>query len=119
MKIDIKPLSVNKCWKGKRYKTVEYNRYETAVLIRLRPMKIPDGDLEIHIQVGFSNKNADLDNVAKPFLDILQKKYHFNDSRVYSLHMYKRIVPKGEEYISFDIFSCLKDDSARLEHTEK
>jgi Holliday junction resolvase RusA-like endonuclease len=71
-------------------------------------MEIPDGDLEVHIQVGFSNKNADLDNVAKPFLDILQKRYRFNDSRVYVLNMYKKIVPKGEEYIAFSIFECLE-----------
>ena len=75
----------------------------------LKPIDIPDGNLEVHIQAGMSSKQADIDNIAKPFIDILQKKYGFNDSRIYSLHMYKRIVPKGDEYISFDIFECLKE----------
>ena len=110
MRIDLKPLSVNQCWQGRRFKTPRYKQYETAVMIMLPPMIIPDGDLELHIQAGFSNKASDLDNVAKPFIDILQKKYGFNDSRVYILNMYKKIVPKGQEYISFSIFECLKSE---------
>lgn len=110
MKVNIKPLSINAAFKGRRFKTDKYKKYEKDVLIQLKTMKIPDGELEIHIQVGFSNKAADLDNVAKLFIDILQKKYGFNDSRIYSLNMYKRIVPKGEEFISFDIFECLKKE---------
>ena len=110
MKINLKPLSVNKCWQGKRFKTKEYKQYESAVMVMLKPMIVPDGNLEVHIQAGFSNKNADLDNICKPFLDILQKKYGFNDSRIYSLNMYKRIVPKGDEFISFDIFERLNSE---------
>lgn len=103
MKIDIKPLSVNEAWKGRRFKTDKYKKYESDVLKQLRPLKIPDGNLDIHIYVGFSNKQSDIDNAAKPFIDILQKKYGFNDSRIYQLSMYKQIVPKGQEYIAFDI----------------
>ncbi|MGR3218942.1 MAG: RusA family crossover junction endodeoxyribonuclease [Candidatus Anammoxibacter sp.] len=108
MKVSIKPLSVNRCWQGKRFKTKEYKQYEKGCLIQLKPMDIPNGNLELHINVGFSNKNADLDNIAKPFIDILQKKYGFNDAAIYSLSLYKNIVPKGNEYISFDIFEVMK-----------
>ena len=118
MKIDVKPLSVNKCYIGRRFKTPEYKQYEKDVLIQLKPMNIPDGNLEIHIQAGFSNKGADLDNIAKVFIDILQTKYGFNDNRLYSINLYKRIVPKGSEYISFDLFECFKDEM-RLTHCEK
>lgn len=71
-------------------------------------MTIPDGDLELHIQIGVSNRGFDIDNAVKPFLDILQKKYGFNDNRIYSLNVSKRITPKGCEFISFDIFECFK-----------
>jgi len=108
MRVDIKPLSVNEAWKGRRFKTDAYKKYEKDVLKQLKPMNIPDGELEIVIQVGFSNKGSDIDNIAKPFIDILQKKYGFNDSRAYALVLLKRIVPKGQEYISFSIFECLK-----------
>ncbi len=103
MKVNIKPLSVNRTWQGKRYRTPEYKQYIHDVMYQLETVDIPRGPLELHIQVGLSNKQADLDNTAKPFIDILQKKYGFNDSRIYSLVMLKRIVPKGSEYISFFI----------------
>ena len=118
MKVNIKPLSVNQCYRGRRFKTKEYNQYEKDVMAQLPTLIIPGGELELHIQAGFSNKGADIDNIAKTFIDILQKAYCFNDNRIYQLHLYKKIVPKGEEYISFDLFSCINDE-ARLGHTEK
>ena len=33
--IDIKPLSVNKMWQGRRYKTYEYQKYEKEFLYLL------------------------------------------------------------------------------------
>jgi len=104
MKIQIKPLSVNQCWAGKRFKTPEYKQYEKDVLIQLPKLDIPkDVDLYLRLEIGFSNKASDLDNVAKPFIDILQKKYDFNDCRIYLLIITKYIVKKGKEYIEFDL----------------
>ena len=65
--------------------------------------KIPKGELELNIKWGFSSKLSDLDNPIKPFLDILQKKYGFNDSRVYKATIEKEIVKKGFEFIEFEI----------------
>jgi hypothetical protein len=31
-------------------------------------------------------------------LDIMQKKYKFNDKDVYEIHLYKLIVPRGKEF---------------------
>lgn len=109
MKIPIKPMSSNAAWRGaRRFKSKEYERYIKDVSALLRPLTIPDGELELHVQIGVSNKGFDLDNCIKPFCDILQKKYDFNDNRIYSINAYKKIVPKGQEYISFDLFECLK-----------
>lgn len=114
MKIQIKPLSANEAYicKGKsRIKTEKYKKYIEDVGWQLKSMEIPDGELEISILVGFSNKASDLDNAAKPFIDILQKHYGFNDSRIYALTMLKTIVPKGEEFISFELFECFRTPS--------
>lgn len=101
-KIKIKPLSVNQCWQGKRYKTNEYKVYEREMLFRLPVLRLPDSErLCLHILVGYSNKQADIDNILKPMLDILQKKYRFNDNQIYRLLVEKFIVLKGEEFISF------------------
>ena len=103
MRIKIKPLSVNQCWQGKRFKTPKYKQYESDVLILLPKTKIPNGKLSVSIKVGFSSHLSDIDNMAKPFIDILQKKYFFNDSMIYKLILEKEIVKKGEEYINFGI----------------
>ena len=103
MKIEIKPLSVNQCWQGKRFKTPIYKSYEKELLLILPNLTIPEGDLEIIITFGFSSKASDWDNPIKPFQDILQKRYGFNDSRVYKATIIKDIVKKGKEYIKFNI----------------
>ena len=107
MRIAIKPLSVNEVWKGRRFRTDKYDAYEREMLLRLRPMTIPEGKLFIRYIVGYSNSQADIDNFVKPFQDILQKKYGFNDSRIYQVWINKQVVPKGSEFIHFDILQYL------------
>ena len=109
MRIAIKPLSVNEAWCGRKFKTPEYKAYEREMLLRLRPMEIPEGKLFIRYIVGYSNSNADIDNFVKPFQDILQKKYGFNDSRIYQIYITKEIVKKGSEFVEFEILPyCYK-----------
>ena len=100
----IKPLSVNQCWMGRRFKTKLYKAYEAQTLTLLpKSIDIPSGALRLTLTIGFSNKRADIDNIAKPFIDILQKKYGFNDCQIYHLSMIKTIVKKGDEFIGFQI----------------
>ena len=100
-RINIKPLSINKCWQGRRFKTKAYEAYEEEVLYSLPRLSIGPHKLVLSLTVAFSNKASDIDNVIKPFLDILQKKYGFNDKQVYRLIVEKKDVKKGEEYIEF------------------
>ena len=81
-KINIKPLSVNNCWQGKRFKTPVYTAYEKQVMLSLKPMKLPNAPYSIKLKFGFSSKAADIDNPIKPILDILQKRYKFNDKEI-------------------------------------
>lgn len=103
MRIKIKPLSVNEVWQGKRFKTPRYTKYERDVISILKPLKMPEPPLKVEITYGFSSKLADIDNPCKPFLDILQKHYKFNDRDIYELVQKKEIVSKGQEFIEFDI----------------
>lgn len=102
--IKIKPLSINKAWRGgKRFKTKEYLAYEQELFYRIPKMEIPNGKKAFIIKVGFSNKNTDADNIVKPLQDIVAKKFGFNDNEIYYLEVIKEIVCKGEEYIAFEI----------------
>ena len=105
IKLKIKPLSVNQCWQGKRFKTKTYRLYEKEILLNLKKIKVPEGNLQINLIFGLSSKNADWDNPIKPFQDILQKKYDFNDSRIYKAIVEKVIVKEGEEFIKFELKS--------------
>lgn len=105
-KINIKPLSVNQAWQGRRYKTKLYKSYETELLMRLKKKEIPkEAHLSISIEYGFSNRASDIDNPTKLVLDILQKRLGFNDSKIYYLEQKKVIVKKGLEYIDIQIDS--------------
>ena len=103
VKIDIVPLSVNKAWQGRRYKTVEYKRFERDCLLMLPKLCVSKERIKIVIEYGFSNKLSDIDNPTKLILDILQKKYGFNDNQIYILITNKKIVTKGKEYFAFKI----------------
>lgn len=99
-KIDIKPLSVNKAWRGKRFKTDFYKSYEEELLwILPKNIKVYP---KLTIEFGLSSTLSDIDNPVKPFIDVLQKKYGFNDKDIDELHLYKKIVKKGQEYIDFE-----------------
>ncbi len=99
VEIKIKPLSVNLAWKGRRYKTQNYVQYERDVYYLL-PKQVNITN-KLYIDLGFSSNASDIDNPIKPFLDILQKKYQFNDNKIEILHIEKHTVEKGEEYIKF------------------
>jgi len=105
MKLDIKPLSVNQAWQGRRFKTDKYKRYERDILMILPKLTVPEGKLELSLKFGFSNKASDIDNPVKCFVDCLQKKYGFNDSRIYEMNIKKVDVKKGKEFIEFEIKS--------------
>src|SRR3990167_10343001 len=98
-KIQIKPLSVNRVWQGRRFKTPDYKAYEREMILLLPKKKIPQGRLFLRLTVGVSSKNSDIDNPVKPILDILQKKYLFNDKKIYLMEVEKVDVEKEEEFI--------------------
>lgn len=109
--IEIKPLSVNEAWQGRRFKTEKYKNYEKLLLLSLPASKknwdkIP---IELTLAIGFSNVASDIDNAVKPFIDVLQKRYKFNDKYIFRLVVEKEMVTKGKEFIRFTIKKFSKD----------
>lgn len=103
MRVNIVPVSVNACWKGKRFKTKHYQDYERDLFYLLPKLQVPEGELKVTVTFGVSSSLSDIDNPIKPFLDILQKKYNFNDKNIFELHVRKTKTLKGMEYIKFKI----------------
>ena len=102
MKINIKPLSVNQAWKGKRFKTDKYKVYEQELMFILpKDAYIPEKEIVLCLIFGFSSKLSDFDNPVKPFVDCLQKKYGFNDRMIKRCIIDVMLVKKGQEFIDF------------------
>ena len=106
--VPLKPLSVNKAWRGQRFKTIDYKAYEIEVWAKLpRALAIPPPtggrDLVLDIEFGFSSAASDFDNPVKPFVDILQKRYNFDDRRIKRAEINVETVERGQEYIKFNL----------------
>lgn len=105
-KIDIKPLSVNEAFQGRRFRTDKYDFFIKNMLLMLpKTIEIPDEtNIKLAIEFGFSSKNSDIDNCCKAFIDCLVKKYKVDDRHIYEMHVFKTIVPKSKEYIKFKVY---------------
>lgn len=105
-KINIKPLSVNEAFRGKKYRTDKYDAFIKKMLLELpKTVSIPDAkNIKLAIEFGFSSKASDIDNCCKSFIDCLVKKYSVDDRYIYEMHVFKNIVKKGEEFIRFKIY---------------
>ncbi|OOE32282.1 hypothetical protein BZG05_14855 [Salinivibrio kushneri] len=104
---------------GRKVKSAAYRRWEMQVARNLPDIEInPDATLAVRVIVRYSNRASDLDNAIKSCLDVLQKRYKFNDSKVYALKLYKVIVPKGDEGLTVKITE-LEEDTWRKFVKEK
>lgn len=101
--VTIRPISVNECWKGKRFKTDKYKKFENDVLFLLPRLTLPAPPYRIELTFGLSSIASDFDNPVKPFIDVLQKKYLFNDKEIHQAVITKEKTEKGKEYIGFEI----------------
>lgn len=112
IRVDIKPLSVNEAWKGKRFKTLAYKKYEINLLLMLPKIVLPPPPYIVHFRFGFSSSLSDWDNPIKPTQDVLAKKYGFNDKLIKRAIIDTDLVEKGKEYFEFEI-STFNPDSQK------
>lgn len=103
IEIELKPLSINQAWQGKRYKTPLYKKYCQDLTLMLPYFKVPEGTLIAYYEFGLSNISADYDNMIKATQDIISKKYGFNDCKIHQAIINKTKVKKGSEYIKFSL----------------
>lgn len=90
--IEIKPLSINQAWQGRRYKTKLYDDY-IKELLYLLPQKAQIKAKKVAVEITLYLKNAernDTDNFIKPLLDIIVKRGWIIDDR----YIYKLIATK-------------------------
>lgn len=109
VKINIKPLSINEAYKGRKFRTVKYQWYKENVA-KLLPnnYKLPEPPYSITFVFGFSSVSSDWDNCIKTTQDCIAEKYNFNDKLIRRGLVDIEIVPKGKEYFTFKIEHLIK-----------
>ena len=83
-KIMIKPLSLNYCFNwsmGTYVKNEKYKNYIENLKSKLIDIYIPKGKLKLSVDFGVSSKGSDIDNLLKPFIDVISERYGINDNR--------------------------------------
>lgn len=104
-RVNIKPISVNDAWKGRRFKSDEYVEFEHSVLSILPDIQIPNPPYVIYLKFGMSSYSSDWDNCIKTTQDVISKKYQFNDKHIRKGIVETELVSKGQEYFEFKIES--------------
>lgn len=108
IRIDLKPLSVNDAYTGKRYSTEEKRIFNRQCDILLpNNYKIPEPPFQIYFKFGFSSKASDYDGPIKVVQDSIAKKYKFNDKLIRRAIIDTEYVKKGKEYFEFKIETYL------------
>jgi len=102
-RLNIKPLSLNSAYTGRRFATQTLKDFKDEIMYLLPKISVPSGKLALWCEFGVSSKNSDGDNLIKVFQDSLSVAYGFNDKQIYEWKVKKVDVPKGKEYISFNL----------------
>ncbi|MCX6806892.1 MAG: RusA family crossover junction endodeoxyribonuclease [Candidatus Berkelbacteria bacterium] len=94
--VDIKPISVNSCFQGRRFRTTEFKKWQEAVIYSL-PKKLSNINktserITMVITLYFKKPTMmDLDNYAKAIIDCVVKKGIIKDDRyIFDLNIKKR-----------------------------
>jgi len=103
--IPIKPISVNKCFQGRRFRTTFYKQWQDAVNLALPKEKMVNGKIAVFLYFYYKLVSKfDIDNSVKAVLDSLVKKKLIEDDRfIYFLQ-----VQKEESQIEGFKFQILK-----------
>lgn len=80
--VEIKAMSINAAWQGRRFKTPEYKCFEDEMLRLLKNIGCVHGwvVIEYHFYID-SFKKSDVGNFEKPMSDILVKAGAIDDDR--------------------------------------
>lgn len=105
MKVEIKPISINSCWQGRRFKTKEYAEWRKESMYLIKKLKPETVDAVCTVQLTFhcskNFKRVDIDNMIKPALDSIVDSGAIKDDRFIE----KLVVDKVKDKKDFWEFS--------------
>lgn len=81
----------------------KYREYARDLMFLFPPLPLICDRVRMEYEFGLSNPRADIDNPVKAFQDVLFAKWGIDDHIVHEMTIRKVIVPKGQEYIKFEV----------------
>ena len=100
--INIKPISINSCFVGRRFKTKEFSAWQEAVLWKLPRIEKTIKNRKLGIRMYFYLKHPtkqDGDNLIKAAIDCLVKAEIIEDDRyIFYYEVFKRKTEKEEGF---------------------
>jgi len=103
--LPIKPLSVNRAFQGRRFKTKEHNAFCREVALLLMPYKKGQYNCWLTVIYRFYLKNftrIDIDNLIKPLQDCLVESEIIKDDR-YIVRIIAEKFPAEQDKIEIEI----------------
>jgi len=107
-RLNIKPLSVNRAWGGRRFKSEAYQDYEMELSLALKKFnsfKMPLDKTELEVTYKFYLVNysmTDTGNLEKQLTDILVQNQFINDDRYIKRLVLEKYKSK-KDYIEIEI----------------
>ena len=113
IKLEVSPISVNKSWKGRKFKTDLYKSFEYDVSILLPYVNDSLGKQEEFVKYVFyinNYGNADTFNMEKTLSDILVKRGYITDDRYIRAGYVRKERTDGPEWIDITIIPYTGQD---------
>lgn len=106
----MKPITANKMWQGRRFKTPEYKAWRESfnILVPKREKHcfadktLVEVDITLYLNLR-SFKISDVDNYAKPILDALVESEVLDDDRYVNTLRITKMLTEEEEHITIYI----------------
>ena len=106
-KLDLKPVSVNEAYKGRRFSTDIHRLFKDQAAILLRRLKLPrlkPKEEFFVIYKFYTSSRNDADNLIKLTQDSICAALGTDDRYISGIYVRKIKVKKGNERIEFDVF---------------
>ena len=102
--LDIRPLSLNNCYSGRRFSTKAKKQYDRTLQLLLPKVKVEGPHYTVTIRFFLVKPFAgDIDNLAKGICDnLVNKGVISNDRYITELHLYKQRAPKDRIEITVE-----------------
>lgn len=113
IKLEVSPISVNKSWKGRKFKTDLYKSFEYDVARMLPFVNESLGKQEVFVKYVFyinNYGNADTFNMEKTLSDMLVKRGYITDDRYIRAGYVRKERTDGPEWIDITIIPYTGQD---------